>query len=221
MGLTEATETEVYKIISNLKTTKRSTDYYGFSNKFLKTVNPVVTPTLTKHLNRMIFEKTVPPSMKVSKVIPLFKNGTRQDPRNYRPIAITPFFSKVLEKILENRILKFFDKYNVLNTNQYGFRAKRKTVDAILELTEYVRKSTNSGDGKLEATFFDISKAFDTLSHTILSNKCLRYGMRGPVFDLLKSYLQDRKQFVDLNKTSFHCSQTALASLKDQFSARY
>ena len=139
MVLTETTESEVYKIISNLKT-KHSTDYYSFSNKFLKIVNPVVTPTLTKLLNRMIFEKTVPSSMKVSKVIPLFKNGTRQDPTNYRPIAITPIFSKVLEKILETRILKFFDKYNVLNTNQYGFRAKRKTVDAILELTEYVHK---------------------------------------------------------------------------------
>lgn len=79
-----------------------------------------------------------PDSMKVAKVIPLYKNGDKFMLTNYRPISLLPQFSKILEKLFVTRLDQFIDKQNVLSKNQYGFRANNSTSMALMDLIEQI-----------------------------------------------------------------------------------
>ena len=148
-------------------------------------------------LNSGIF----PDSMKIAKVLPIFKNDDPKCVSNYRPVSLLPQFSKILEKIFNNRLVKYLNKYNIICDSQYGFRQNHSTELAILEMVE---KITDSIDKKRipMGIFIDLKKAFDTIDHEILVNKLKFYGIRGVALDWLKSYLNNRKQYVNFNGTS-------------------
>ena len=74
--------------------------------------------------------------MKVAKVLPLFKSGDKDSFNNYRPVSLLPQFSKILEKLFDNRMQEFIDKHSLLNECQYGFRQNRSTSIALMELIE-------------------------------------------------------------------------------------
>ena len=82
---------------------------------------------LTYVLNLSITQGTFPDSMKIAKVIPLYKSGEKMKINNYRPISILPVFSKLLERIMYNRIISFIDKHDILYPHQFGFRTKHST----------------------------------------------------------------------------------------------
>ena len=106
----------------------------------------------------------------------------------------------MLEKLLQSRMIKFSDKNSILSGNQYGFRSKRSYIDAIVSITEFIRTEIDR-KSLGQACFRDLQKAFDTLDHNILLQKTENYGYRGPIHDMMKSYLSDRWQFVDMNGT--------------------
>ena len=119
---------------------------------------------------------------------------------NYRPISLLPIFSKVIEKVIGIQINDFFVENKFFN-HQYGFRSGHSTELAALELTDRIISALDNHNPPLNI-FLDLSKAFDTLDHTILSDKLLYYGIRGTAYKLLRSYLANREQFVELNDTA-------------------
>ena len=146
--------------------------------------------------------------MKIAKVIPLYKSGNKHHFTNYRPVSLLPQFSKILEKLFNNRLDNFIDKHKLLTDNQYGFRANRSTSMALLESVEEI---TNSMDKKQQSIgiFLDLKKAFDTINHDILIKKLERYGIRGIVGNWVRSYLSHRYQFVTLGDCSSVCLDIA------------
>ena len=144
----------------------------------------------------MLQERNFPNQLKVAKVIPLYKDGDRSDPSNYRPISLLPVIGKIFEKIIYLRIVNFLDHFKLLNKNQFGFRKKRSTIDAICSLTENIHHVLNNRYVTTLCSFIDLKKAFDTVDHSILLDKCHRIGLRGPVLKILKSYLSNRVQYV-------------------------
>ena len=77
---------------------------------------------------------------------------------------------------------------------QYGFRNNMFCVDAIAAKTEFIRTEIDE-KAQSQASFIDLQKAFDTLDHDILLKNLLDYGFRGKVFEILKDYLSDRRQY--------------------------
>ena len=97
-----------------------------------------------------------------------------------------------------NRIYRFFSGNNIIYSLQFSFRQKYSTVDALISLTESIRK--NLGEGNLACGIFvDLQKGFDTVEHDILLSKLEHYSVCGLANEWFKSSLSNRKQYVSIN----------------------
>ena len=91
---------------------------------------------------------------------------------------------------------EYFHSKNLYYDGQYGFRKKHSTELAAIEMIDRITQELDKGNTPFNI-FLDLSKAFDTLDHEIMLYKLKYYGVRGPSLKLLKSYLSDRKQYVE------------------------
>ena len=143
MYLAPVEETEINKLICELPN-KKSHGYDKINNCLLKELRPVITHPLTIVFNKSLEEGVFPNSMKKADTVPLFKSKTNTDCNNYRPISLLITLSKILEKVMYTRTIKFLDKHYLLFTSQYGFRKKHSCSDAIMELTSEILKNNEN-----------------------------------------------------------------------------
>jgi hypothetical protein len=116
---------------------------------------------------------------------------------NYRQISILPTFSKILEKIVYNRLVCFVNKHNILSEDQHGFWENRSTETACQNFIELIQKRLNDGEHVL-GIFLDLSKAYDLINHEALLGKLDYYEIRGTTKTWLLSYLSSRLQYVEI-----------------------
>ena len=193
------TQNEIEKIIKNLKS-KNSKGYDNVSNNILKGIYPSILKALWIIFNKSLISGEFPNSMKLAIIRPLYKTKDIHEICNYRPISLLPVISKILEKLVSIRLVKFFTKHKILYEGQYGFRRQRNTTDAIMDLTGNILHSFNKGMFTI-GIFLDMTKAFDSIKHETLLYKLQNYGIRGTVFNWLKSYLSNRKLQVKFKNT--------------------
>ena len=190
---------EIKAIIGRLKP-KQSTGFDDISCKIVKLSTPYIIEPLTHIINASITTGIVPLNMKIAKVLPIYKKGDVSDPNNYRPVSLLPAFSKILERVMYNKVTKFFNLNNLFYKHQYGFRPKHSTTHPILQFLHDCAKSANKTPSESTlAIFCDLSKAFDVISHNILLCKMNSYGIRGISLEWFKNYLTNRVQYVSLN----------------------
>lgn len=177
---------------------KKTRDAHDLSVSVIKDVREVIIYPLTKIFNECIDSSIFPDALKLAKVIPIHKKGDKNDLNNYRPISLLPVFSKIFEHLLKNQIVDFFTNNALFSKKQFGFRRGKSTCDAILTLTNFISECFENGEFCM-TTFFDLTKAFDCVQHDILLTKLAKYNFSTESCDLLKSYLQNRSQFVSIN----------------------
>jgi hypothetical protein len=103
---------ELAEVIKPLKT-KGSHRYDEMSIKLLKLCSPFIISPLTYIGNKMLSMGIFPERLKYAKIKPLFKEGCKRDPLNYRPISLLTSFSKIFEKIILSRLYKHVNEYHI------------------------------------------------------------------------------------------------------------
>ena len=159
--------------------------------------------TILTSLINITFETGIfPESLKIVKVIPIFKNkGSEFETNNYRPISLLSNVDKIFEKLVHNRLTSFFNKHNLFYNKQFGFRRAHSTYHTLISLTEKIRQSLDKGQFSC-GVFIDLQKAFDTVNIDILLRKLELYGIRGNCNKWFRSYLTGRRQYVTVNGKS-------------------
>ena len=186
-----ATETEVEKESQDLDASK-STGVDDVSPKVVKWSSALLTPILTKLINMCFLSGIYPDSLKLARVIPIFKGGGNKNESSlYQPISILTQINRIFERLLRDRLYDFVkDK---LYRKQFGFRPKNSPEHPVLDLKENIFENCSKKQVSC-ILFLDLKKAFDTVSHKILLEKLQYYGVRGVALNLFRSYLTNRKQ---------------------------
>ena len=146
--------------------------------------------------NKSLSLGTFPDFWKTSFIVPIHKSGNRANIQNYRPVSIISTIPKIFEKIITGHLSPLF-KNSIIN-QQLGFRVGKNTE---LHLISYVDTLFEALEGGFEvhSVYTDFSKAFDRVPHGILLQKLQAYGLSGPIFEWIRSYLTDRRQLVRVN----------------------
>lgn len=167
----------------------------------LRHVADQLSQPLAEIINECLVAGCFPSSLKIAKVIPVFKKGSRVNIKNYRPISLLPSLSKVFERVIYNRLMGFLSRHKIFTQHQYGFLPSKSTQLAIFTVVSYITEGLDRGEN-VAGLFFDLSKAFDTINHELLIQKLCKYGIRGVPAQLIRSYLSGRRQRLSITRDS-------------------
>ena len=137
----------------------------------------------------------VPDSLKIAKVIPLYKSGSLNSIDNYRPISVLPTVSKIMERIVYDQLSEYLEQQGLLSESQYGFLKGYNTELAVTLFTDNIRRAIDSGK-MTGAVFIDLRRAFDTVEHKVLLSKLPLKGIVDGELNWIANYLSGRYQYV-------------------------
>ena len=153
---------------------------------------PTIAPHILHLINSSISTFTFPDAWKIAIVTPIHKSGDPTNPSNFRPISILPALSKILEKVVCSQLSSYLITNHILAPSQYAYRPSHSTEDALLDIVGWAAGKIDAGD-VTSLTSIDLSKAFDSVDHSMLLNKLEWYGISSRWFS---SYLSGRSQLV-------------------------
>lgn len=195
----DITPEEILTTLNDMQN-KNSTGFDQIPIKTLKYISRFIIYPLCFIFNLSVKSGIFPEKLKYALVVPLHKKGDFELIENYRPIALLCCFSKLFEKIIHNRIIKFVNSHKLLSDRQHGFRAKFSTNTAAFDFTNYIYNAIDKKEVVL-ALFFDLTRAFDCVLRNFMSKKLHALGIRGSINDWIFSFLTNRKISVKLGNT--------------------
>ena len=187
LALNITTQEEVKKLINKVSNDK-STGINGIPIRFLKMILDTSSKILTHIINLNITSLKVPIGWKTCVLTPLFKDGDHTDPSNYRPIAILPAASKLLERTIHKQVYAFLEHNNILSKAQFGFRKNHSTTTCVLSILNDIYMNMTKGM-LTGVVFLDLKKAFDSVDHNIRLKKLQMYGFDSRTTDWFSDYL--------------------------------
>ena len=194
----EITIAEIQTAIKSYKSSGKSSDKEDFNPIMFKHLKKNAIDLLCKLANlclkegKWIWDK--------AEVIFLKKSGkdTYSKPGSYRPISISSYIGKLIEKILTSRIYKFLIKLNLYDPNQEGFIPKRNMIRYLNRLINGIRSDKQKNLTTL-CLFIDFEKAFDSIWKAGLVVKLHKLGIQGNILRLINDFLINRKVTININ----------------------
>ena len=159
------TDLELENALASLKTNK-SSGYDDISTDVVKRVSDEIFVILKHIFNISLAKGVFPDKQKIAWVTSIFKKGNNTLVTNNRSIPVLPCFSKLLERMMYNRLYKFLVESNILYQKQFGFQNAHSTEHAIFQLVNQIAEAFSQGKCTL-GIFLDVSKAFDRKTKSI------------------------------------------------------
>ncbi|KAJ0176374.1 hypothetical protein K1T71_007553 [Dendrolimus kikuchii] len=206
--MTPTDEVEVGKLIDNLKIDS-APGLDGIRTAVIRETKREILSPLCHIFNVSLATGIFPSYWKQANLIPIYKNGLKNTPENYRPISLLPIFSKILEKIVNSRLSKYMETFNIISNIQFGFRQNKSTEDAVELLSRRVVENLDMGR-KTIGVFLDLAKAFDTVSVPTLWETAKHKTEVGMM--AIKEWLDNNLLTLNLNKTKYLCFHKTKAS---------
>ena len=196
------TEENISHIINKLKN-KVSYGHDSISSIMIKRAHEPLIKPLTLLINQTLCTGIFPDDLKISRIRPLFKQGSSSLFSNYRPISLLSSVSKIYEYVVFEQLLLYMEDNGLFYNDQFGFRPGHSTELASVRFVDTLVQQMDNFNIPI-SILIDLSKAFDTLDHKIMLSKLRHYGVTGIELDFLTSYLLGRVQYVEYSGV---CSQ--------------
>ncbi|CAM5099139.1 unnamed protein product [Eretmochelys imbricata] len=139
-----------------------------------------------------------PGRLEKANVVTIFKKGKKEDLGNYRQVSLTSVPGKVMEQVLKESILKDLEESKVIRNSQHGFTKGKSCLTNLIAFYDELTGSVDEGKA-VDVLFLDFSKAFDTVSHSILASKLKKYRLDEWTIRWIESWLHCRAQRVVIN----------------------
>ena len=156
---------------------------------------PAISKSLTLLFNASLKLGQFPREWKEANVTPVPKNGDKELVTNYRPVSILPVISKVFESLIHQQLYHYLDSNSLLSSAQFGFRPHHNTQDVLLKSVDDWKMALDRNE-LVGTVMIDLSKAFDTIDHSLLLDKLEAYGIQGTDLKWFTDYLAMRRQRV-------------------------
>ncbi len=157
---------------------------------------------LLKMYNKIWEEGKIPQSWKESVIVPIRKPGKDcTNPGNYRPIDLTSNVGKIMEKMVNERLMYHVENNTFFSKYQSGFRRGRNTMDPAVCLEHEIRKAQINRESVV-AVFFDIEKAYDMMWREGLLIKLCKLGIKGQMYRWINIFLSGRAIKVRIGNSS-------------------
>ena len=191
-SFSDETTSKIEKLIDNLKA-RTATGYDYLDVRLIKDLKKIISPILAKITNLGYKLGKFPNCMKKAIIKPIYKEGDQNKINNYRPIAILPIISKVIERAVTDQFMAYFILKCLLSVTQHAYLKKHSTITFLAEALNHIYQLV---DQKFHVALvkLDLSKAFDTINHQKLLNKLANLGLDEKSLAWVESYLENRKQ---------------------------
>ena len=190
-----ADEVEIKRIVNDMRNVGGGHDQ--INTRVFKSTFTAILPQIVHFMNLCLGQSVFPTSLKRAVIKPIYKAGDKQLFNNYRPISLLPVISKLLEKLIYIRLNGHLTFNDIMCNNQFGFRSGMNTYMPLLILQDKIT-SAFENNSIMCGIYLDLRKAFDTVNLDILMGKLQRYGIRHNAYNMLKSYLTERTQCVQV-----------------------
>ena len=188
------TEDEIEKCIGKISNSA-SAGPDGIPAIFLKKCAPYLKYPLWMLWMSSMEHSSIPYWLKTSNITPIFKGGSKQVPKNYRPVVLTSHLTKTFERILVDRIGKFLEEHNLYNKRQHGFRKNRSCLSQLIQHHQEIIEILENNNS-VDVMYLDFAKAFDKVDHGILLRKLTHMGFEHRMIAWIREFLFSREQAV-------------------------